>query len=150
MNCLTNLLTGWYILTHLTNCWSSTSARLRLITLDDRWYMSNQNVHSITCVGPVYVTQTTTAVTIWHNIYYSIKISKAKQWIIGFQNKIGVFIITLWVLRQPHVRCLISTWLVWGIVGHHHLGEACYRKWRHRKWPHRQSRDRKWRDQKWC
>ena len=32
MNCLTNLLPGWNILIHLTNCWSSTSERLRLIT----------------------------------------------------------------------------------------------------------------------
>jgi hypothetical protein len=40
MNCLINLLPGWNILIHLTNCWSLHSERLRSITLYDRWYIS--------------------------------------------------------------------------------------------------------------
>jgi len=34
------------------------------------------NVYSITCVDPVYVTQTTIAVTILHKIHYSIQVPK--------------------------------------------------------------------------
>jgi hypothetical protein len=74
--------------------------------------------------------------------------------IIVFQNIIGFFIITLWVLRWWlwHVRGLISIWLIWGPVDHHDLGNVCYRKWRHLKSrvrKGRQSRDRKWRHRKW-
>jgi hypothetical protein len=58
---------------------------------------------------PFVYTATINFPFIWHKIYYSIEVCKAKKRIIGFQNKIGIFIITLWVLRQPHVRCLIST-----------------------------------------
>jgi hypothetical protein len=46
-------------------------------------------------VDPVYVTQTTIAVTILHRIHYSIDVPKTKKRIIGFQNIIGFFIITL-------------------------------------------------------
>jgi hypothetical protein len=107
-------------------------------------------------------------VTIVHKIHYSIEVPKTKQKrIIGFQNIIVFFFIILWVLRwrvlllllwlrwwwwRSHGRGLITTWLYWGIVGHHHLGKVCYRKWRHRKWCDQkwcQSRDRKWRDRKW-
>ena len=49
-------------------------------------------------MDPVYVTQTTIAVTILHKIHYSIEVPKTKKRIIGFQNIIGFFIITLWVL----------------------------------------------------
>ena len=48
--------------------------------------LSNENIYSITCVDPVYVTQTTIAVTILHKIHYSIEVPKAKQRIIGVQN----------------------------------------------------------------
>jgi hypothetical protein len=48
-----------------------------------------------------------------------------------------------------HVRGLISTWLFWGPVGHHHLGKLCYRKWLHQKWRHCKSRDRRWHHRKW-
>jgi hypothetical protein len=48
-----------------------------------------------------------------------------------------------WSWWRQHVRGLISTWLFWRPVGHHNLGNVCYRKWRQRKW-----RDRKWRDRK--
>jgi hypothetical protein len=37
-------------------------------------------------MDPVYVTQTTIAVTILHKIHYSIEDPKAKQRIIGVQN----------------------------------------------------------------
>jgi hypothetical protein len=47
-------------------------------------------------VDPVYVTQTTIAVTIVHKIHYSIEVHKTKQKrIIGFQDIIGFFIITV-------------------------------------------------------
>jgi hypothetical protein len=52
-------------------------------------------------VDPVYVTQTIIAVTILHKIHYSIEVlkqNKNKNRIIGFQNIIGFFIITLCVL----------------------------------------------------
>jgi hypothetical protein len=52
-------------------------------------------------MDPVYVTQTTIAVTILHKIHYSIEVlkkQKTKKRIIGFQNIIWFFIITLWVL----------------------------------------------------
>jgi hypothetical protein len=45
-------------------------------------------------VDLVYVTQTTTAVTILHKIHYSIEVPKTKQKrIIGFQNIIGNILI---------------------------------------------------------
>ena len=44
-------------------------------------------------MDPVYV-----VVTILHKIHYSIEVPKTKKRIIGFQNIIGFFIITLWVL----------------------------------------------------
>ena len=108
---------------------------LTIVTLYDRW-----------CISPFL------AVTILHKIHYSIEIREKKKpkRIIGFQNIIGFFIITLWELRrrwwwwwrrwwwwQRHVRGLISTWLFWGPVGHHNLRKVCYRKWRHWKlrWP---------------
>jgi len=74
-------------------------------------------------------------------MHYSIKVPKTKKRIIGFQNIIGFFIITLWVLQRWwwwwwHVRGLVSTWLFWGPVDHHNLGKVCYRKWRHQKWRH--------------
>ena len=91
----------------------------------------------------------------WHTLQYRGSQNKTK-WIIGFQNIIGFFIITLWVLRwqrwwwwwRHHVRRLIRTWLFWGPVGHHNLGNVCYRKWRDRKWRDRKSRDRKSRHRK--
>jgi hypothetical protein len=46
-------------------------------------------------VDPVYVTQTTIAVTILHKIHYSIEVPKKNQPIIGFQNIIEFFIITV-------------------------------------------------------
>ena len=70
-------------------------------------------------MDPVYVTQTTIAVTILHKIHYCIEVPKAKKngLFSGFQNIIGFFIITLWVWRQTHVRGLIEygrkvSWIV--------------------------------------
>jgi hypothetical protein len=40
--------------------------------------VSNQNVYIITCVDPVYVSQTTIAVTILHKIHHSIEVRKTK------------------------------------------------------------------------
>jgi hypothetical protein len=77
-------------------------------------------------VDPVYVTQTTIAVTIVHKIHYSIEVPKTKQKrIIGFQNIIGFFIITVWVLRQPHVRGLISTSTGLRTCRPTYVGERC-------------------------
>jgi hypothetical protein len=108
-------------------------------------------VYSITCVDPACVSQTTIAVTILHNIHYSIEVPKTKKRIIGFQNILGFFIITHIVLQpwwwwwwRRHVRGFVSTWLFWRSVDHHNLGHVCYRKWRLRKWRHQKWRERKW------
>jgi hypothetical protein len=72
-------------------------------------------VYSITCVDPVYVTQTTIAVTILHKIHYSIEVLKTKtKRIIGFQNIIGLFIITLWVLLLLLLLCATGSDVITG------------------------------------
>ena len=81
----------------------------------------------------------------WNTLQYRDSEKTPQKRITGFQNIIGFFIITLWVLRRRwwwwwrrrHVRGLISTWLFWGPVGHHNLRKVCYWKWRHWKlrWP---------------
>jgi hypothetical protein len=56
-------------------------------------HVTDENVYNITCVDPVYVTQTTIAVTIVHKIHYSIEVHKTKQKrIIGFQDIIGFMV----------------------------------------------------------
>ena len=53
--------------------------------------MSNWNVYSITCVDPVYVTQTTIAVTILHKIHYSIEVPKTNKtdyWFSKYNRKL--------------------------------------------------------------
>ena len=118
MNCLTNLLPGWNILTNLTNCWSSTSESLRLITL----YASL--IHFTICIWcyilkhfPSFINsslnnwcpikmfivlhaftwQTTIAVTILHEIHYTIEVPKTKTdyWFSKYNRVLPVFLLIL-------------------------------------------------------
>ena len=66
-------------------------------------------------MDPVYVTQTTIAVTILHKKHYSIEVLKTKtKRIIGFQNIIGFFIITLRVLLLLLLLCATGSDIITG------------------------------------
>ena len=76
-------------------------------------------------MDPVYVTQTTIAVTIFHKIHYSIEVPKTKQKrIIGFQNIIGLFIILCEYCGSRMSGVCSVLRLVWGPIGHHNLGKG--------------------------
>jgi hypothetical protein len=106
MNCLTNLLPDWNILIHLTNGWLSTSERLQLITLYDRWYISP-------FLSPI-------AVTILHKIHHSIEVLRKNKnppdyWFSKYDR----------ILHHYSVSTADAT-----------AATLCYRKWLHnRKWP---------------
>jgi hypothetical protein len=70
-----------------------------------------EDVYSITCMDPVYVTQTTIAVTILHKIHYSIEVPKAnKKGLLAFKIKNSEKIWKMWKKSKLNGE---KIWKIW-------------------------------------